>query len=160
MSWGPNCLLLCCVLICPVSAALQSCGWRQKSCMRTNVMKGEPASLCRTDKMSERMPWNDTPGTLPAVCQDQEVVVTLISKVVSSCLQWCFHPFCMFPGQNSACYLLKEMRLCSCAFPLHSYGSYLHFPKVILSNFNQNLYNIDFPKYSWLLINRKTDIIA
>lgn len=45
-------------------------------------------------------------------------LVTSSSQVLSSCLQWCFHPFCMFPGQSSsACYLLKEMRPCSHAFP-------------------------------------------
>ena len=71
----------------------------------------------------------------------------LSSQAVSSWLQWCFHNFCMFPGQSSACYLVREMRPHSHAFPLPSCGSIscLHFPKVISSHFNQNLYNTDFP---------------
>lgn len=145
MSWGSDCLLLSCVLRSSFCSTAQLWVKAEKLYENYKERKVNHLHSAGRDKISEMMPWNDTSGMLPAVCQQQEVVMTLISKVVSSCLQWCFHPYCMFPGQNSACYLLKEMRPCICAFPLPSCGSCLHFPKAILSNFNQNLYNTDFP---------------
>lgn len=115
----------------------------------------EPHLLCRKerDQMSERKPWNDAPDMLPPVqvlVQHQKLTGDLEFQSGPKLVAMVFPSFLCVSGQRcSACYLLEgneAMQLCL-SLPFPSCGSIrcLHFPNVISSNFNLNLYNTYFP---------------
>lgn len=109
--------------------------------------------------MSEGKSWKDTPGVLPqfqVLVQHQQMTGNLKFLDGLSWFQQYFHPFHMFPGQSSAYYLVKKMRLCSHTFFTPSCSSIsFHFPKVVSTRIFTM--NIDFPNQQ---MNRWSTVIA
>lgn len=154
MAWGPDCLLPSCVLMSSFCSTAKLWVKAEKLSRKENHLH---AAGKRQNFSDDALKWyiRYAASSLSASGGGSDLDFQSGLKLVAMV----FPSFLYVAGQNSACYLLKEMRPCICAFPFPSCG--LHFPKAILSNFYQNLYNTDFSyALNCLLTERQMTAIA